>query len=378
MPLSAHHTGRRLGLLLLGYLAALVAVVVLAPFRFVWPTSPQVALVVGEDWWVDAALNVVLFVPLGFTGVRALGSAPSAWPVVLLAGLFSAMLELMQLLLPGRYTTLSDVLTNTLGAALGVALARLVTRRLGDDRVLVPSLLLDLPLTGLLWLLLPVLWLDGLGATGDPARLRLLLPLALVGGLTAAAVVQQAPVSRRPGGDSALTLGTGWFVIGALPAAVVDPPLALLGLAITLVAAMAGLRAWQEAGRRERRLEPMVLRYVLPLLVAYLIGLAANPGSLEVTGGDGGRVGMLRWLERVAGFTVLGYAIAQWGGRREAALGGTVLPGVLAALVVAAALQGFGDPPAGWLSVPLFAAAATVGGVLYAFQRAHVIALRKA
>jgi hypothetical protein len=377
MALSPLRTGRRLGLLLLGYLAALVAAVVLAPFRFEWPGSTSIALVVGADWWIDAALNVMLFVPLGFVGFRALGVASGVPQVVLLAALFSAMLELLQLLIPGRYTTVSDVLTNALGAAIGVALARLVVRRLGDDRVLVPSLLLDLPLTGLLWLMIPVLWVDGLGAAGDPTRLRLLLPLALVGGLVAAAVIHSVADERGDGVRRALGIAIAWYLVGALPAIAVDATTAGLGLAITVIATVASHGAWREAVRRERRLEPVVLRYVLPLLVAYLIGLAAQPGTLEVGSVDGGRIGVLRWLERVAGFTVFGYAIAQWRGRRETPLPATVLPGVITTAVLAAVLQGFGDPPAGWVSVPFFVAAAAVGGVLYAFQRAHVIALRQ-
>ena len=67
---TSRQTGRRLGLLLLGYLAALVAVVVLAPLRFAWPTASRFVVVAGEAWWLDAILNVVLFLPIGFLGAR--------------------------------------------------------------------------------------------------------------------------------------------------------------------------------------------------------------------------------------------------------------------------------------------------------------------
>ncbi|HET9134079.1 MAG TPA: VanZ family protein [Gemmatimonadales bacterium] len=374
---TSRQTGRRLGLLLLGYLAALVAVVVLAPFRFAWPTASRFVVVAGEAWWLDAILNVVLFVPLGFVGARAVDRRGVRWVVVVGLLVFSATLETLQLLLPGRYSTWSDIVANTTGALVGVALARLVARRVGDDRVLVPNLLLDLPLTGLLWLLVPALWLDGLGAAGNPARLRLLLPVAVAGGLAAAAVATSAAGERRRGAEGAVGLVILWYGIGVVPAVFVDPTVAALGFAVAMAAAFAGVPAWREALRRERRLEPHVLRFLLPLLVAYLIGLAAYPGALEVLGPEGGRVAVLRWIERVAAFTVLGYAVAEWGGRREAPIGETVLPGVLVAALLASGLQGFGDPPAGWSSVPLFACAAAVGGVLYHLQRAHVIALRR-
>ena len=68
----------------------------------------------------DALLNVVMFLPVG----ALLGTRLKVWQAIALGASISGAIEVAQLLIPGRDPTLSDVLFNTLGAALGVALAR--------------------------------------------------------------------------------------------------------------------------------------------------------------------------------------------------------------------------------------------------------------
>ena len=63
-------------------------------------------------------MNVLLFVPYGFS-LRSLGASRAA---ILLTGFFtSAVIELLQLWIPGRDTSLRDTLANTMGASLGAA-----------------------------------------------------------------------------------------------------------------------------------------------------------------------------------------------------------------------------------------------------------------
>jgi len=79
-------------------------------------------LVCGHFAAADFLLNVALFVPLGFLpALRRRWPALAVWGA--LAGL-SATIELTQLLLPGRYSSLADVVANAAGAGLGVLLAR--------------------------------------------------------------------------------------------------------------------------------------------------------------------------------------------------------------------------------------------------------------
>ncbi|HWL76958.1 VanZ family protein [Microbacterium sp.] len=74
--------------------------------------------------------NVVLFVPFGVLWPFAV---PRLRPIAVISlGLAtSAGIELVQLLLPSRVPAVSDVIANTLGTALGVGVAALVTAHRG-------------------------------------------------------------------------------------------------------------------------------------------------------------------------------------------------------------------------------------------------------
>ena len=83
--------------------------------------TPLLCIVCGDRGGADVALNLLLFVPVGFGLGLATGSRVRP---VILAGLLSLTVELLQLtLVPGRDASLSDLLTNTTGAALGALLA---------------------------------------------------------------------------------------------------------------------------------------------------------------------------------------------------------------------------------------------------------------
>ena len=76
----------------------------------------------------DVTVNVALFVPVGFMGRLVLGSGPGA-VVLAVAGcaLFSLGIETAQhFLLPWRYSTWIDVVSNTAGAGVGTGLAGVV------------------------------------------------------------------------------------------------------------------------------------------------------------------------------------------------------------------------------------------------------------
>src|SRR3989442_6439256 len=85
-------------------------------------------IVCGERGVADVIVNVILFVPFGaalsVAGTRLLR-------VCLVAALFSGAIELTQLFVPGRDSSLSDVMSNTTGAAVGYALARYTPRTVG-------------------------------------------------------------------------------------------------------------------------------------------------------------------------------------------------------------------------------------------------------
>ncbi|MCZ2818888.1 VanZ family protein [Modestobacter sp. VKM Ac-2977] len=122
--------------LLAGYLAV-GAFVTLRPTpmgRFSGPITRAVREVTDLPWSVASPLverggNVLLFVPLALLLCWSLPRWPR-WAVWLACVAGSAAVELSQaLFLPARYPSLVDIGTNSTGAAIGVGLHWLITRR---------------------------------------------------------------------------------------------------------------------------------------------------------------------------------------------------------------------------------------------------------
>ncbi|MCT9002638.1 VanZ family protein [Microbacterium memoriense] len=76
--------------------------------------------------WIEFASNVILFLPLGFL-LTVLLDHPW-WGACLAVGL-SVGVEAAQILIPGRYASLRDILANALGAVIGALIAWLIIRR---------------------------------------------------------------------------------------------------------------------------------------------------------------------------------------------------------------------------------------------------------
>jgi glycopeptide antibiotics resistance protein len=134
-PEESH--ARVLRITLLGYLGVVLTVTL-------WPNPPDPGglglLEQALRWWsgrglpggdlavVEAVANVAMFVPLGIllpaaTRIRPVLAVPAG-------AALSILIELVQLaFLPHRFATVQDVLTNTLGAAVGAALLLAVRRR---------------------------------------------------------------------------------------------------------------------------------------------------------------------------------------------------------------------------------------------------------
>lgn len=110
---------------------SVVALLTLAPRSIVAPargqfmramdavTSPLLVWIPYGD--AEQILNTMMFVPFGAT--IALLLHRRAWPFAILTGaLLSAAVEYLQESIPGRVTDPADVLWNSVGAAIGVAL----------------------------------------------------------------------------------------------------------------------------------------------------------------------------------------------------------------------------------------------------------------
>ena len=92
------------------------------PFRSVWDV---LLIPIGPDTAPDVVENVLLFLPLGFAMAgylthRGITTLAAITGVLLLSLSLSYSIEVLQLFMPGRFTSLTDVLSNTVGAGLGV------------------------------------------------------------------------------------------------------------------------------------------------------------------------------------------------------------------------------------------------------------------
>lgn len=92
-------------------------------FRYDWPIAPEWAL----PHHYGLLLNVLLFVPVGALLAKLLRGR--WWAAVLVAGLCSAVIEVVQSRWLERVGDVDDLVANTVGAALG-ALAITLRRRL--------------------------------------------------------------------------------------------------------------------------------------------------------------------------------------------------------------------------------------------------------
>jgi glycopeptide antibiotics resistance protein len=119
----------RLAYPLLGTLTymLIVAVVLVVPVsaphaRRGYLTEYQI--VAGRRLVADVVVNIAMFAPIGWglhrTG-RALRVSPQALILVatVVAMLFSLMMEALQLWLPARYSSIMDVVANSVGAVIG-------------------------------------------------------------------------------------------------------------------------------------------------------------------------------------------------------------------------------------------------------------------
>src|SRR5688572_5382540 len=209
-------TSGRLASALLGYFVLVTLVITMSPFAFSFRP-------VHLSLWMmpsDMIANVALFVPLGFL-TRSLGDRSNRplWGDVLFAAAFSVLIESIQIFITGRVVSPVDVATNTCGGFVGVFLRERVERWSMWRPQVVGRIGLDIPLVGLLYLLVPQLWLSGVGLVEDPRRSATVLLLGASGSVVLAALHRH----RWEGGvrlaaKAVPPLALVWFAIGALPA----------------------------------------------------------------------------------------------------------------------------------------------------------------
>jgi len=116
------------------------------PWHFAWPHnshSPFFLLMHNWDprWnrftFRDAAVNVVLYIPLGMAAhlIFRKWHVPGAgyWMPVLLGAALSASIEMTQVFVPTRNTSLNDLMNNVIGTVAGVVLGALFEKIAGPS-----------------------------------------------------------------------------------------------------------------------------------------------------------------------------------------------------------------------------------------------------
>jgi glycopeptide antibiotics resistance protein len=153
-----------LGYALLTYMTLVIAAITMIPFDFKVPGRIHINL---HGSISDILANIVLFLPLGF--IFQLARPSPGWrPLLQAAGfglLVSTTMEACQLFLPGRDTSLIDVVTNGLGALLGAASAAYHQRRSLRQKQTSGLFAFEMPLTNVVYLLIPLLWLGSIMAS---------------------------------------------------------------------------------------------------------------------------------------------------------------------------------------------------------------------
>jgi hypothetical protein len=340
---------------------------VFAPFHWsAWSTDRVLLFPAGGDGLRDVLLNVVLFVPLGFLLERSHGGRRSVASVLALGVLASLAIEGTQLFLLGRWTTLSDVVANGAGAALGALGSATIRRRIGEGDALMSRLFLDLPLLGLCWLLVPMLWVEAL-----QGPLATQWSLAAAGGFAIAGAGRSNAARQRLPGGILWPVVLGWAAMSMLPALPRVPFQLVSGVTIAILACLVGDRWWRPAADRERRVEPRALTAIfVALLPWFVITWMSDPFNPAHSMHLHERI--LAWLAVGTSFTVVGYAVSEWRGRSSRRWPMSALLPVLLAVMIAVPLTR-GRP----VLVVGAAVVAAFGSLLFQVQRDHVVALRR-
>jgi VanZ family protein len=379
-------TGTRLATAWLGYLILVTLLVTLAPYEFREPNRLVISLGINVE---DVLANILLFVPLGFLTRLTLGPKLGNLAIVFALGVvLSGLIETSQVFLPGRFPSPVDVATNSLGAFLGGLLLESIEPRIQLTTGVVDRLALELPMMGLLYLLVPLLWVSSFASRGQPGRWVLTDFVGLIGAGILASLYRHrfGPARAISALGTALVAALG-FLVGALPGFVVNPMhLALsttsIGLATRLFCMIPGRNI-----DPDRRFEPAVLNRIIPAFLVYLLFLAMWPPVSHFwrSQPEWGLVPELEHvstedvmglLEYIAGFTLLGYALAEQRGRREEPMpllvSRTAVRGAACATILELAAAFHEGGRGSGLRLVMSVTAAGYGAALYAAQRAHI------
>jgi len=339
------------------YAVLLILLLTLMPYRFAWPEQIHWML---TDTLSDVVKNLFLFFPIGFLYALAQSRQPqktaSLYLKVLLCGfLLSLGVELLQLLLHNRYSTTSDVISNSLGSLIGAYAHQKLQQQLKTTD-LSRLMALEYPLMFDIYLLTFLIWLNGSNLSHEPSRLALLPLLALLGARIFGSLLayQAAHTHRSQLQQKTFFITLIWFVIAAIPALFQNPLWSSLVILAVAFLATEQMRRLHLKPAPERRFEIRTLQPILPILIIYLLLLtfwplhfSSQPWQLQLVWAaelpftDGIQ---FRIIELFVGFTLFGFLTSECHGRQSLSLlqlGGHQLGYLLLSLTTLTLLHGF-------------------------------------
>ncbi len=337
---------RNISVALLVYMFLITLIVTLAPFKFHIPQAYR------WFWFTDPMetfQNMVLFAPLGFLYMASLRN-PDIQNVIIAgaaAFVFSLSIEIVQMFVPGRYSSLIDVANNTFGSGAAALFYLFSTRFLRKKAAGV--LWLEIPLGRLLIMHIPLMWLCGMAMDKELNRLWLLL----LPGFSGAIILTEIYKNRLYGrtffsrGNMALVF-SGWFFIATVPALAVFPLRVLVVLYLPIIVfVLLRLRSIRNIPLGRSRFELETLAKVWPLIFFYLFLIGQWPltplqwpmqfGWLDPELFKNDRlVTIMRIIEYIAAFTLAGYMVAEQTSRigRERIINGYTFWVILAMAMV--------------------------------------------
>jgi len=371
---------------LLMYMVGVVLLITLIPFQF---HIPQKIPSIWEINLNDSITNVFLFLPLGFLFelsrrrhkdtlcVKALGFGI----------LVSVVIEITQVFLLGRYTSVIDVMTNGAGAWVGALIFTLIKRNVNQTRI-AGVFALELPLMNLVYLLIPLIWLNGLSAGHEGSRVWLLVVLGLFGAIVLSSVyIHRLRYVERLSSSKLTFLAMGWFFVAALPALAHFPLQSILcGIGVGIIVRL--LTAFQKKTiQADLRFVLPTLKRLLPLYIFYLLLLALWPTTvafgewqrtvhLQELMFDERIVFIFRFVEYIAAFTLLGYIVAEMRGRKQESVTKILVWIVVLSLSCVIGIVFLkGHTPFSLLTiveVALITGASLYGGIIYRLQLAAI------
>ncbi|TFG97621.1 MAG: VanZ family protein, partial [Calditrichales bacterium] len=296
-----------------------------APFRF------HSFHITSSIWMInlpDIIGNLALFFPIGYLYrmIRPVDKASNYFMIMLYGFLFSLSIESLQLFLPGRYSSISDVVCNTLGTGIGALAFSAINSVAVFRKGLIPYY--GLPIIYIAYLLAPLLWLSGLRVTADEIFRPLIMVIpGSIGAYILITIfrlrVKFISTSRRYADVLPVVL---WFILGIAPAFVRSPYYAFISICFLFLIVINISRFYRPSAQRDRRFEIPVLNTVLPLYFLYMICINIYPFSstgwqftlvppdtanlMEPSFSD-----MFRLVEYIGSFSLLGYIISERFGR---------------------------------------------------------------